>query len=85
MNDNKPIDVAGDRTPTTKTPVREVRADKWHEMTIQELFDQKSILDGRLVAAAQVGSLPLMRQLQQGISTIQEIISIKSSDETRLM
>lgn len=85
MTDEKPIDVSGNRTPISKTPVQQIRADKWASMTTQELFEQKSILDSRLVAAAQVGSVTIMRQIQQGISQIQEIITQKSSNDTRLM
>jgi hypothetical protein len=85
MADEKPIDVAGDKTPISKTPVQQVHADRWHSMSVQELFEQKSILDGRLVAAAQVGSIVLMRQIQMGIDQIQQIITQKSSNETRLL
>lgn len=84
-DDNKPLDVNGNKTPITQKPVQQVRADKWREMSVNELWEQKAILDGRLVAAAQIGNHNLMRQIQLGIDTLNEMISQKASTETRLL
>lgn len=85
MSDEHPIDVSSNKTPITKKDVQQVRADKWHEMSVSELYDQKGILDGRLVAAAQLGNFNLLRQVQMGIDAINEIIAQKASTETRLI
>lgn len=73
MSENKP------------TPSPQVRADKWSEMTVSELYEQKGILDGRLVAAAQLGNANLLRQVQMGINAINELITQKASSDTRLI
>jgi hypothetical protein len=85
MSDEKPVDVAGNKTPITKKDVQQVRADRWHEMSVSELYDQKGILDGRLVAAAQLGNFNLLRQVQMGIDAINEVIAQKASTDTRLI
>ena len=85
MSDENPIDVRSNKTPITKKDVQQIRADKWHEMSVSELYDQKGILDGRLVAAAQLGNFNLLRQVQMGIDAINEIITQKASTDTRLI
>lgn len=72
-------------TPITKEPIREVRADKWHEMSVTELFDQRGILIGRLNMAASMRNQNLMQQVQRGIDAIDAILSSKADTESKLL
>lgn len=81
LTEDTPVGVHENITPITKQPVLEVHANRWHEMSVMELYDQKSILIGRTVIASQIGSHSLLEQLQMGIARLDAIIMQKSDDE----
>ncbi len=85
MKENKPIDVNGKITPITKQVIQDVRADKWSQMSTNDRFVQKLILESRLSTAAQLGNFPLIQQIQMGIEQIHAIIRARTDSETRLI
>lgn len=72
----KVIDTA--YTPTENT----IQADDWGNMNINELYEQKMILQNRIFAASEIKNRPLLLQLQQGMIQLENIIQIKSYGET---
>jgi hypothetical protein len=77
-------DVNGDVTPTTLKPIDKVEGNKWSEMSIGELLEQRSALYGRAEKAASYcpQALPAIRQ---GIAQLDAIISSKDSDDFGLI
>jgi len=81
MTTDKKIGLEHDKlTPITKQPILEVRADKWHDMPVADLWEQRSILQSRLVASAAVGNQSLIFQMQRGIAALDEVIAQRSSE-----
>lgn len=80
LPEEMPIGVHEKITPITKQPVLEVQANRWHEMSVVELYDQKSILDHRCAIAAQLGNTALLEQIRVGISRIECILRQKAED-----
>lgn len=71
-------------TPITKQPIQQVRGDKWHDMPLTELWEQKAILQGRLVLAAGTGNQSLVMQIQRGIYALEELIASKATSDSDL-
>ena len=60
---------------------KEVQADRWEDMSVNDLYEQLSILQSRAFTAANMNNLPLLRQLQKGIDRCNEIITEKSGGD----
>lgn len=80
-----PVPVNSSVTPVTKQQVREVQAHRWHEMSVNELYNQKAILYGRFILAAQLANYPLMQQLQMGIDILLELINTKLEQDIKII
>ena len=69
-------------TPVIKTDVtpdgKEVNADSWDTMSVNELYQQLIILQERLFTAQSMGNLPLAKQVERGIKQLKGIISTKT-------
>lgn len=73
-----PVNIEGNVTPITRREIPQVDAQRWNEMNVNELYDQRSVLYSRMVIASQMGSAPLLQQLQQGVSQIDAFIERKT-------
>ena len=60
---------------------KEVHADKWVEMSVHDLYEQLSILQGRAYTASVMHNIPMLQQLQKGIERCNEIIASKSDGD----
>lgn len=69
---------------STHTPETEnlVSADKWQEMTVNELYEQKMILQNRIFASSEMKNRSVMTQLQRGMVQLEAIIQQKSNGDT---
>ena len=77
--DEKPISVESNITPITRQPIQTIKANEWHKMTADELFNQLSILQGRMVIANQLGNHPLYQQLEFGVVQLNALIDKKTT------
>lgn len=75
------IPVNSDVTPITRKKIEQVDASKWHEMTTQQLFDQKVILTERLYQAQMVGNYHIVQQIQKGIQALDALLTQHNIDE----
>lgn len=77
-------DVNGDVTPTTLKPIDKVDGQKWSEMSIGELLEQRTALYSRVELAA--GYCPqAIPAIRQGIAQLDALISSKDSDDFGLI
>jgi len=74
-----PISVTDDITPITHQPVNQITANEWSALSLTELWEQRVTLDNRLNYALQLGHSELIKQLQRGLSQLDEIIKQRSS------
>lgn len=79
------VDVNGDVTPTLREKINKVSADDWHKMSTSDLWEQKITLITRLSYAQQLGHPEMIKQIQRGIATIEQILDSKNSEEARLL
>lgn len=75
---------ASEKTPITGKEIPTVDADMWEEMTPTELYEQLYILEQRMTACYQYGSVDAAKQIQRGITRLQGIIKQKD-DEVKLL
>lgn len=73
------VNVNGDVTPVTRVKVETVSPEKWMDMGIGELFDQRVILADRMIKAHQAGHAEIGRQILGGISQIDAILRHKDA------
>ncbi len=71
------VSVDGDLTPITRKPIDVINADLWPEMTIEQLYDQRIMLNNRIHCAVEAGMYDMVQQLQHGMVTINGILSSK--------
>jgi len=60
---------------------KEVQADKWEDMSVADLYEQLSILQGRAYTASLMHNVPMLQQIQKGIERCNEIIANKSDGD----
>ncbi len=73
-------DVNGTHTPSGRE-VELVSADKWMDMSVTELFDQRITLNNRLNAVMTFGNPAMIKQLQLGVMQIDNIIKHKEQEQ----
>lgn len=62
-----------------------VSADEWQQMSVNELYEQKIILQNRIFATSQMKNRNITVQLQRGMIQLEAIIKIKSKGETTII
>ena len=77
--------VNGDVTPITHQPIQKVDADKWSEMTLSELHEQKTVLDSRLLQAIQCDHPEMVTQIHRGIEILIQLIGSKAGETSGLI
>lgn len=60
---------------------KQVQADKWHEMSTTDLFEQLSILRARAYTANMMGNVSLINQIMKGINDLESIIANKKDED----
>jgi len=73
------VDVNGDITPTTRQKIGTVTGDEWSEMSVSELYNQRSVLIERLNYASSIAPT-MVPVLQQGIARLDAHIRSKTND-----
>ncbi len=68
------INVSGDITPITRTPITKVTPERWREMSVSELHSQREVMCNRYYSAIQAGLLDGAKTIQAGIMTIDDIL-----------
>lgn len=92
MDDNNknnpgPVSVDDDITPITHKPIQRNDASQWQSMTVSELWEQRIALDNKLNYALQIGHAEMIRQLQRGLTALDQLIESRaqvSDDKPRL-
>ena len=87
QNTNGAISVNDDITPISKQPIQQVHADKWSDMSITELWEQRTTINNRLDYALQLGHADMIKQIQRGLLQLDQLIESRASiiDDTRLV
>ena len=82
-----PVTSDSDLTPITRQPIDKVNTTNWKDMSIAELWDQRSILEKRRISALGIGRGDIAQQIEKGIAAIDAVIRSRSSDveNTRLL
>jgi len=75
------VDNTADVTPVTRQKIEKVTPDKWHQMDINQLWDQRIILSERIVKAHQAGHAEIALQIQQGVNAIDMILRQRASEQ----
>ena len=79
-NKNGPIDVNGDVTPITKQPIEQVDASSWPELSLSDLYDQRTALQTRInMVYANSGHPDTIIQMKRGLASIDYFISQKNN------
>jgi len=73
-------DVNSNVTPTTGQKVENVTPDKWHEMNIDQLVDQRIILNNRMIMAQQSGHIEIALQVNKGVIALDAILQKRSTE-----
>lgn len=60
----------GEITPITRQKIEKITPENWQKMDINALWDQRIILNNRMVLALQAGHAEIAQQVQRGINTI---------------
>lgn len=75
------VPVDGDVTPITRQPIDKVNAEKWFNMTVSELHQQREILMRRYYQALSVGIVNA-GAIEQGIKTIDALLENKGGNDS---
>ena len=73
------VNVNGDITPVTRVKIETVSPEKWMDMGVGDLLDQRIILAERMIKAHQAGHAEIGRQILGGISQIDAILHHKDA------
>lgn len=79
------VNVNGDMTPITRQPIQQIERHRWHEMSVEQLFEQKQILSNRLMYAMRSQTPVIQQQLQAGINELDMIMSKFLDDSVSLL
>ncbi len=74
------VNISGDLTPITRQKVEQVTPEKWPQMTIGALWDQRLVLSNRIVQAQQCGHAEMINQIQQGINMLDAVLAYKAKE-----
>jgi len=75
------VNVNGDITPTTRQKIEKVTPEKWNLMDINSLWDQRIILNNRMIMALQSDHAAIAQQLQAGINALDALLQRKAAEE----
>ena len=81
----QPVDVNSNLTPITRQEVHDVDAMNWDNMSLEQLHDQLSIMETRLMYAQSLAKDDIYNQVLLGINHLKAIIIKKTPDELKLL
>jgi len=81
------VNISADVTPTTREPIYQVTPEKWGQMDINQLWDQRIILNNRVVKALQSGHADIAKQVQAGLNSLDALLQYRNdqAEETAAM
>ena len=68
------VSVNGDITPITRKKITQINSEKWAEMSVSDLIDQRSTIEERIYAANRAGHADLSLQLRRGLTALDSLI-----------
>ena len=68
------VSVEADVTPTLRQKIDKVDAHEWAELSSQELWEQRTTLQTRMIYAHQSNHPEIVPQIQRGIDIIDELL-----------
>jgi hypothetical protein len=74
------ISVQGDITPISRQPVENITADKWADMSVLQLSQQRHVLSQRLYFAQRNGLYEGAKTIQMGIAYIDALMEDKGGE-----
>jgi len=77
------VDASAEVTPVTRQKIERVTPNQWPQMDINRLWDQRIILNERMMKAQQCGQAEIALQVQKGINTIDAILRQKAAEQMR--
>ncbi len=75
------VDINADITPVTRKKIQTVSLDKWPEMSIGMLLQQRLVLIERVTMSLQSGHAEIAKQVQLGITSLDQLIQYKMAQE----
>lgn len=79
------VDHNSTETPITRQKIRQLDAEQWPNMSLNELYDQRVILANRIHMASLYGNNPgVVLQLQQGLASLDGVIMQKSYEQNEV-
>ncbi len=76
------VPVNGDITPVTRQPIDKVNAERWNNMSVSELHQQREILQRRYWQALGAGLITGSGTIDQGIKMIDALLETKGANES---
>ncbi len=76
------VNINADITPITRQKVETVTPEKWHEMNIERLWDQRLILNERAILAGQAGHAEIAKQVYAGMARIDVLLQIREKEKS---
>lgn len=70
-----------DVTPITRKKIQKVNASEWSSASVSKLYEHLSVLRSRLAYAQQIGHAEMAKQIQNGITRLEETIRSKKPNE----
>ncbi len=72
------VNINADITPVTRQKIESVTPEKWGEMDINMLYDQRIIMQERVVKSLQAGHAEIAKQVQQGLNSLDVLLQYKA-------
>ena len=79
------VSVEADVTPTLRQKIEQVDSTDWSELSSQELWEQRSTLQTRMVYAHQSNHPEMVPQIQRGIDRIDELLRLNEPKNAKNM
>lgn len=76
-----PVDTSAEVTPITRQKIEKVTPELWPQMDINRLWDQRIILNDRMIKAYQAGHAEIALQIENGIKTLDALLQRKAAEE----
>ena len=79
------IDSNSDITPITRKKIEKIDSSKWGDMSLDQLHQQLTVLEQRMLFAQQYSHLDVITQINLGINQLRALILKLSPDGIKLM
>ena len=79
------VDLNSDITPITRKKIEQIDSSKWDDMSLDQLHQQLSVLEQRMLFAQQYSHLDMITQIERGINQLRALLLKMSPDGIKLM